>query len=501
MKKLTAILMICLFAASANAAARVKSMDLYPSGAKVVFEVDAGANMSFQIPASFNIDSVKPVSVPGITVDYFQKAHVYNSDNVPDVLKDLHRTIQNKEAEVAKLAAQISSNKSNLEMIMKLTSGDVSAPNPTEYVKSLMAVYEESSVNVNLLTSKHKEAVNELNKLKDDYRRRLPANYEQLIDINMGVKGQGKVLIEAFSNAAGWSPSYKMDLSSKTGEVRSIFVAQAHQRTGLNYNGNISFYTQNPPAGSLYAPRPNAMIVDFVPEERPAPAASRMMNQVAVEAVFDLAEPAPAPTPPMITESLTNFAVKGKASLKGDGAVVSVDLGETKYKAGIKVVLYRDYSREGHLIAKLEKIPEPFLTGFAELSVDGQNSGQTMLANYGRGEDVNIPFGFMPLIKVNKTTNVQKTGSGVFSGGTINDGYILEVVNGSEITAEIELIDRVPYSANDKITVDNVAIEPKADNDKNGVLTWKMTLKPGENRKFKVDYRVKHPSDKKVYFR
>ncbi len=496
------LLILAAFIFPAQAAIVPVLMDIYPSGVKVIFETDAAPNMTMQIPAAFNFDSVKPVVTPGIAVDYFQKRNIINSDAVPGTLKELDKKIKDKEREIDTLAAQISAGKGNLEMIMNITKGDIRAQNPTDYIKSLMAAYSDSSVDMNLLTRKLDTAKADLARMKESYQNSLPAGYDRLIEISMGVRGTGKVRLEAYSYAAGWSPSYKMNLNSKTGEVKSTFVAQAFQKTGVAYNGEISFFTQNPPSGPISIPTASPMVVDLVPESRPAPAPSvkAFMNQASETPVADMAMSRAEAAAPAVFESLTNFSVKGRGRLGGDGAPVSVDLGNYSYKAELKTILNRDYSREGHLVVKLTKIAEPILPGYIDLSVDGQNSGTTYIINYGRGEDVSIPFGFMPLIKVNKTSNVTKSGSG-FISGTVQDGYTLEAVNGSNMEAEIELVDRIPFSANEKIAVDQIAVNPAPTTNKENVLTWNIRLKPGENRKFTVSYRLRYPSDKQIYYR
>lgn len=505
MKKLLLLLLAAALPLTTQAAPRAVSMDIYSNGALVIFELDAAEDMTFQLPGAFDLNSVKAIIPADMTLTYFQKASVPASDSVPDSLKGLHAAVKTKETEALTLSARIEAAKSSLDLITNLSNneGTISAADLSEFAKSLLDLYSASNVDINLLGQQYKEVKKDLDKLRRLYQQRLPHNYEYLVDVNMGVTGKGKIRVEAFSSAASWTPSYTMNLDSKTGQVRSVFKANAHQRTGLTYSGDITFYTQTPPRGAISVPKPFPMVVDFVPEESPIPAAPKIMrNQMAEEAKM-VADRDYAPAQePMVMESLTNFAIKGKGRLTGDGSTVSVALGETRYQGKLRTILYRNFSREGHLIVTLEKIAGPLLPGTAELTVDGQSSGRTQIANYGRGEDVEIPFGYMPLIKVNKTDNVSRTGSGgLFSSGTVQDGYMLEVVNGSNMQTDIELIDRIPFSANDKITVDSISITPAPDINKENVLTWKMTLKPGESRKFNVSYRVKHPSDKDIYYR
>jgi uncharacterized protein (TIGR02231 family) len=473
-------------------------MDFYRSGVKVVFEADAAPDMVFHIPSAFSFDSVKPLTASGITLDYFQKRKIINNNTVPDTLKELDKKIKEKEREIDVLSAQIAAGKKNLEMMMNLSKGEVMSKDPVTYIKSLMGLYSESSVNINLFSRNLALAEADLAKLNEMYRNNLPADHDQLTEITMGVRGAGKVKVEAYSYDAGWTPSYRMNLNGKTGEIKSTFAALAHQKTGITYSGEISFFTQNLPSGYISVPKASPLVVDF--RESPAAPAMKRMSQANIAEVMEPYSASEIYAEPVVYESLTNFSVKGRGRVSGDGAYVTIDLGNYTYRAELKATLFRDYSQEGYLVAKLSKIAEPMLPGYADLSVDGQSSGNTNIKNYGRGDDVEIPFGLTPLIRVNKTTNVTKSG-GSFITGAIQDGYILEAVNGSQIEAEIELIDRIPFAANDKITVDQISINPPPEINKENVLTWKMKLKPGETKKFTVNYRIKYPSNKQINYR
>ncbi len=97
------------------------SMDLYPNGTRIIFELDAAENMTFQLPGAFDSSTIRVITPAGVSVNYFQKTSVPIGYTVPDSLKELHAAIKAKEAEVSTLAARVEAAKNSLTLITNNT--------------------------------------------------------------------------------------------------------------------------------------------------------------------------------------------------------------------------------------------------------------------------------------------------------------------------------------------------------------------------------------------
>jgi len=66
------------------------------------------------------------------------------------------------------------------------------------------------------------------------------------------------------------------------------------------------------------------------------------------------------------------------------------------------------------------------------------------------------------------------------------------------------VVDRIPFSENSAITVEQLAqTTPPTDKqvgDKRGVLSWTFDLKPGEQKEIRLAWRMKWPADRDVTF-
>jgi hypothetical protein len=58
------------------------------------------------------------------------------------------------------------------------------------------------------------------------------------------------------------------------------------------------------------------------------------------------------------------------------------------------------------------------------------------------------------------------------------------------------LKDQYPLSSDKEMTVELLEKDGAKANEKTGVLTWKIKLKPNETKKYIISYKVKYPKDK-----
>jgi len=58
--------------------------------------------------------------------------------------------------------------------------------------------------------------------------------------------------------------------------------------------------------------------------------------------------------------------------------------------------------------------------------------------------------------------------------------------------------DQYPVSSDKEIEVELLQSDKAKVNTETGILTWQMKLAPGETKKVRISYRVKHPKDKVI---
>ncbi len=73
--------------------------------------------------------------------------------------------------------------------------------------------------------------------------------------------------------------------------------------------------------------------------------------------------------------------------------------------------------------------------------------------------------------------------------------FIVTLENLSSKPTVVALTDRVPVSENKAIKIDRVKISGGLKPDSQGLLHWKLKLKPKEKRRFRIAYQVEYPSE------
>ena len=488
---------------------RITALDIYPAGAKAVFSAQMGENVTMEIPGAFDEASVRAVKKPGQNINYFSVQRVNNPGTVPDSLKELHGELEEKKLRMKVLDTQIQAATANLGLLGNIPISDkMGAADVDILLNNIMQNRSRISIELNNLNVEKEKLALEISQLTKRYSSELPPKHDSVIVVNIGAEGKGAIDVEAFTTYASWKPKYDMNFDTTRGEITSKMIAEARLNSGVIYEGAIKFYTNQPQSTSLVVPKINRLVVTFPPEYKPpAPSvrkeySNQMMSVNARTEVSAEAEEAPPPPPkPVVAESPVNAVITGNGRIVSDNKPVSVELGAATYKTKPFVIMNRDFSRNGLLMAQIDNIDEPILPGAATMYVDDQFSGHTTVAYTGRGETMKLAVGNAPLIKINKETDADYSSTGMFSSsGIIQSGYSLEAVNGSGMDLDIELIDRIPFSVNEKIVVEQVTVNPAPDKNEDNVMTWKFHLKKGESRKFKVQYRIKHPGDKELFY-
>ncbi|MDR2861021.1 MAG: mucoidy inhibitor MuiA family protein [Syntrophobacterales bacterium] len=484
---------------------KVTAIEIYPAGAKAVFSAQTGENVTIEIPGAFDERTVRAIKKPGQTIRYFRVQRVHNPGFVPNSLKDLFREIEDKKDRIKVLDAQIQTAAANQELLNNIPISDkMNAAEVGILLNNVMQQRSRLSLELTRLKGEKEKLSTEVSQLTEKYKRNLPPKYDSVISVNVGAAGAGTVDVEALTTHASWIPKYDMNFNTKNGDITSKMVAETRMNSGIAYEGAVKFYTNQPPSASLAVPKINRLVVTFPPEYKSDSSSKRAYANQMMAA--EMAAPAPQAVMMdepriIVAESPVNAVITGNGRIISDNMPVSIELGSVTYRAKPSVLMYRDFSRTGLLMAHIDSLKEPVLPGAATMYVDDQFSGYTSVAYTGRGQSLKLAVGYAPLIKINKETDAGHSSTGFFSSGITQGGYSLEAANGSSMDLDIELIDRIPFSVDDKIVVEAITINPTPDKNEDNVLTWKFHLKKGESKKFKVQYRIKHPADKELIYR
>ncbi len=485
----------------------IRSVDVYPRGARFVFELpSAEGPFQFELPGAFDPESVRPLNLGGIT-DLKAIAQTRKGWGPPS-LAALKERVDAQERAVALLTAETTSLEQTRAMLNESTGRikEVEGKDLLRYMEDAQALRLRVEGELAVLAEKLRAGNEELERLKEELESRIPERADRLVRVSGRSNAREPLLFEARTDAARWGLRYIMDLNSTTGAIGVRMIASAAQGTGLDYSGDLTFHSR-PPADSVSPPVLDPLRVAF---QRKVSAKSR---EFMVESAPMMRAAAPVAEPeeelqdydlgiPEIESTLSNVTVRGRGTLEGDGSASDVVLGELSLESTPLLVLIPEQRAEGWIVASLDAVSTPLMPGAAELLVDGRPSGQTRVPEYGLAQ-TRLPFGMAPRLSAKKTPLVESRGSSWLGGsGTFRGGYTLEVASGMEAEREVIVRDRLPIPVDEKIKLEVKRIDPEpTERDAENRLTWKFSLKPGETRKIVVEYTLTYPSGETLEYR
>jgi hypothetical protein len=350
-----------------------------------------------------------------------------------------------------------------------------------------------------------KRAQDELEALRLRLEGKKPFNPGNISTVSGTTPGQAVLLFEAYTPAAGWNVGYEMAMNSATGVIKTKMNAVAHQRTGMDASGGLSFHTRMP-SFAVTAPDVRPLTVGIRANNDKG--GGNLAGAMRFDADMALEEAAPkmamaakpSPAPPQTVSTLANVTINGSGKVEGDGSVAKVMLGGFDLKSAPILVAIPEQSREAWIVASLDEVPPAFLPGNAELAVDGAATGRASIPESAGA--IQIPFGKAARLTAKKTPYVSTRERSWLVKGVVNDGYTLEITSGMEKEQEITVRDRVPFATTDKVTVDVKKIDPApSERDKENRLLWKLSVKPGETKKITVEYTLTFPDGETLEYR
>ena len=489
----------------------VRSVDLYPSGAKFVFAVEPTPNgFQMELPGAFEADSVRLLN-PGDAED-LKVVEGSRASWVPPALADLKAQIESQKKAVALLKAREASLEQTRTLLGEVRPRGADAPGLLSYIQEAQTMklnIENELVEIAASLEREEE---KLELLQTELEDRTPRNAEDFLRVTGKARADQPLLIEAFTSAARWSPRYTMDLNSAAGEIQTRMYARAEQHTGLDYEGPLTFHTKRPDE-TVRTPKLDPLRVGLKPKQ-PSRQMLGMMGAAMMarsaasmadleDSAMEMCDEEPVVcdmlAAPKMEATLSDLVVKGAGALSGDGREAEFMLGELQLTGKPFLIVIPEQRNNAWIVVDMDDATAPLIPGKAELRVDGQPAGKTSLPEYGLGQ-TRIPFGYAPQITARKEPIVAKKGKSWFTG-VFTGGYTLEIANGMKEERAVTVRDCLPIPTDEKVTLEVRRIDPAPrERDEQNRLTWELSLKPGETVKIVVDYALNYPSGEELQY-
>jgi len=529
-------LMLALLMLAAPAAAetftaegRVARVTLYPWGATVTRElrIDAPAGQHELIVPNLPLDtdaSSLRVTAPALKIGAVSLAQGRLAPVEPEKtaavlaaeaeVERLEEVARNRDANIAAIRLRADAAGEQLAFLRGIGSGDEGpAPDPARLRALAQMVGEEALAAFTAAHRAEQEALAAERAREEDIEAldaaraaldALVAGDGDRAALRLAFEAMegGEAVVEIISHTEGasWEPVY--DLRLTRGEAPILAVERAvlaRQQTGEDWLGvELTFSTARPAERSA----PGELWPELLRVGPPQPvmpmAAGRMeMDMVMAAPVAEMAEEAEVE----MQGATVTWRYAGAVDLRDGADALRLRLGDLALDPELQAVAVPRLETVAYLQAEVVNGgAEPLLPGPATLFVDGAMVGQAYLPMVAAGDKVELGFGPIDGIVLSREVPARSGGDrGVISRSErIDEVALLRVENLTGEDWRVRLIDRIPYSEQEDLTITSRATPPATQTDpdgKRGILVWEFDLGPGAEREVRLEHSLSWPAD------
>jgi uncharacterized protein (TIGR02231 family) len=424
------------------------------------------------------------------------------------------------------------------------TSTSNGRPITSDEVLKLVEYYnkkiEKSKTNI----YNHGQDISEINEMIAEQRKRIGVlstqgtivkqkPYGQLIlQVICKNSGETPVALSYYTQNAGWMPVYDIRVNSKTNKVKLVYKASITQTTGIDWKKTKLSLSTGTPNFGVVAPVLSAWHLQlYVPEiyanlKRKAEMENatrnsiqsftddKALNEVVITGYGsqykqkDLAGSVSTVDPSTLQQftSLnqgqlnTNFDIDLPYDIESNGKLHSVSIKDQEIDCILKNYAIPRMDKEAYLLAEVADWQNlDLLPGDANIIMDNTYIGKSVIDPNTTADTLNLSLGKDKRVAV-KRSLVKELSSLKTSGNTSKQTFTYEIIVKNNKQTEINLLlkDQFPLSSIKEVEVKLEDYPEAMVNEEAGVVTWKITLKPGESKKVRFTYSVKYPKDKKI---
>ncbi|MCC9062262.1 DUF4139 domain-containing protein [Flavobacterium piscisymbiosum] len=518
--------------------AKVKSATVYFNAAELsqtaTATLPAGASeiVIKNVAVNLNENSVQIGAPSGVTVLSVQFTNnyisEYETDSKSPALKIVRDSIVLVQKEIQKVNNTINSENKTIQLLDKnqQISGVNSGLNVTELMK-MVDYYKNKQIeianNINTLSDKQQKLNELLYKLQS--KLEINANKEEktssgklIVQVMNEVAGIVPLDISYLTNNASWTPFYDLRAESVTAPINMMYKAQVVQNTGIDWKKVKLTLSSGMPNQNNQAPilsswflRDNSFAQNGYGSQRNK--MNQLQGRVAGLAVESNELKEVVVTAPVIKKSSVSsyttveenqlnvsFDIDIPYDILSNGKVHSVSLKEIKLPASYKYYAAPRVENEAFLLAEIADYSKyNLLRGEANIIFEGMYVGKTFIEPNQTSDTLNLSMGRDKKVSIKREKVADKSGTKFLSAKKEQTfTFDITVRNNKKEAVELLLKDQYPLSTNKEIEVELLQSDGAKVNTETGILTWQLQLKPNENKKFRISYKVRYPKDQNL---
>jgi uncharacterized protein (TIGR02231 family) len=511
--------------------AKAKAATIYFNAAEIyqntTLNIPAGSSeiVIKNVANSLNESSIQIGAPSTLTVLSVQFTNNYISefdiDEKSPAIKKVRDSIKLVEKELLRIANAKNSDTKTIELLDKnqQISGVNSGLNVAELAK-MVDFYKtkrtEISNNINTIEEKEQK----LNETLTNLRNKLEINTSKeeksssgklILQVMNEVAGNTTLEISYLTNNASWSPFYDLRADNVSSPINMLYKAQVIQNTGIDWKKVKLTLSSGNPNQSNQAPTVNPWFLVYQPQnnygrfESEGVSGSSAQLQEAARSAYqskdmDARAKASVSRYTTVQENQLNvsFDIDIPYDIMSNGKVHSVALKEIKLPATYKYYAAPKIDKETFLLAEIIDYGKyNLLAGEANIIFEGMYVGKTTINPSQTADTLNLSMGRDKKVVTKREKVADKSGTKFLSSKKEQTfTFDITIRNNKKEPIDLLLKDQYPLSSDKEIEIELLESSNAKNNVETGILSWQLQLKPNENKKIRVSYRVKHPKDK-----
>ncbi|MCD0457612.1 DUF4139 domain-containing protein [Chryseobacterium sp. LC2016-27] len=308
---------------------------------------------------------------------------------------------------------------------------------------------------------------------------------------------------------AGWVPSYDLRALSTKKPLEIIYKGKIYQKTGQDWN-NIKLlvstyrpsYNQNRPILSpLYIAEYTAYNNEDAKVGYEKKAKAELSNSYQMRA--EVAAPSQIPVA-TVSDNQMNILYE----LNYNQTIVSqekeqyVILDKKNVEANYKYHTVPKLNNQVFLMAFIKNWQNlNLISGEANIYFEDNYIGKTNITSNYVKDEFPISLGIDERIVVKRIKLEDKTAQKSFNSNKWEtESYEISIRNNTKESIELEVLDQIPLSENQKITVKTLNIGDGDLDTKTGSILWNRKINSGASEKINFSYEVKYPKEMQIQY-
>lgn len=398
---------------------------------------------------------------------------------------------------------------------LKVSTNDKSTPQEqlirlTEFYRKRMLEIDNQ---VFLLTEQKTtldESIAKINKQFSEEQTHKTQNRKELIleiladnemNLNLGVS-------YIVSNA-GWIPSYDLRALSTKKPLEIVYKGKIYQKTGQDWNNVKLFvstyrpsYNQNRPILSpLYVAEYTAYNNEDAKVGYEKKAKAELSNSYQMRAEVASISQIPVAT---VSDNQMNvlYELKYNQTIVSQEKEQYVILDKKNVEANYKYHTVPKLNNQVFLMAFVKNWQNlNLISGEANIYFEDNYIGKTNITSNYVKDEFPISLGVDERIVVKRIKIEDKTAQKSFNSNKWEtESYEISIRNNTKESIELEVLDQIPLSENQKITVKTLNIDDGDFDTKTGSILWNRKINSGASEKINFSYEVKYPKEMQIQY-